>query len=122
MTGDQTTTQLQPPFNSTQISIPRSRMEPETPEIQIHAIKEFSILAYDAMWTGIHTPTQTFQTDHPAGGSNKLLQIVGTQNQSTWHHIPYNRHNVSLHNVLLKQGSVSAGDRSLDTLTLSVPS
>lgn len=38
MVGDQTTAQLLPPFNSKQTSILRSRLEPETPEVQAQAI------------------------------------------------------------------------------------
>jgi len=36
--GNQTTAQLLPPFNSKQTSIPRSRLEPEIPEVRAHAI------------------------------------------------------------------------------------
>jgi hypothetical protein len=46
-------------------------MGPETPEVQVYVIKEFSILAYDAMWTGIHTHT------------NKRFRLTTLQEEAT---------------------------------------
>ena len=54
--GDQTNAQLLPPFNSKQTFILRSRLEPETPEVQAHVMN--SVFWHDAVWTGIYRVSQ----------------------------------------------------------------